>query len=118
MYGFGRGAWTPLVDVYGGDRHTVVVVELPGLDPGEARLDVTPNSLTVSGTRKSLSYPELSPLGMEIPSGQFERLVHLPARIDTQTVEAVLENGLLIITLHHLFPASVMIPVREPGKEE
>jgi HSP20 family protein len=118
MYGFGRGAWTPLVDVYGGERHTVVVVELPGVDPNETHLDVTPVTLTLSGTRKSLSYPELSPLGLEIQSGQFERVVHLPSRVDTDTVEAVLENGLLIVTLHHAFPAPVTIQVRESGKEE
>lgn len=118
MYGFGRGAWTPLVDVYGGERQTVVVLELPGVGKGEMHLDVTPVTLTLSGTRKSLSYPELSPLGLEIQSGQFERVVHLPSRIDTSKVEAVLENGLLIVTLHHAFPAPVSIPVREHGKEE
>ncbi len=118
MYGFGRGAWTPLVDVYGGERHTVVVVELPGIDKGELLIDVTPATLTLSGTRRSLSYPELSPLGLEIQSGQFERVVHLPSRVDTSKVEAVLENGLLIVTLNHAFPAPVSIPVRESGKEE
>jgi len=118
MYGFGRGAWTPLVDVYGGERCTVVVVELPGIEMDEIQLTVTPVALTLSGTRKSLSYPELSPLGLEIQSGQFERVIHLPSRVDTRTVEAVLKNGLLIVTLQHAFPAPVSIPVREYGKEE
>lgn len=118
MYGLGRGAWTPLVDVYGGEGHTVVVVELPGVDPDETHLEVTPGSLTLSGFRKSISYPDLFPLGMEIPSGHFEKVVQLPSRVDTTTVEAVLRNGLLIIKLNHVFPASVSIPVREPGREE
>jgi HSP20 family protein len=118
VYGIGKGVWTPLVDVYGGERQTVVVVELPGVDPDQTHLEVTPSTLTLSGVRKSLSYQGLSPLGMEIPSGQFERVVHLPSRVDTSTVEAVLENGLLIITLRHSIPASVSIPVRESGKAE
>ena len=118
MYGFGRGVWTPSVDVYGGGDQTVVVIELPGVSPDETRLDVTPTTITVSGTRKSISFHELSPLGLEIPSGQFERVIQLPSRVDTSSVEAVLENGLLMITLKHVFPSTVSIPVRDSGKAE
>ncbi len=118
MYGIGKGIWTPLVDVYEGECQTVVVVELPGVDPEQTHLEVTPSTLTLGGVRKSLSYQGFSPMGMEIPSGQFERVVHLPSRVDTGAVEAVLENGLLIVTLRHSRPAAVSIPVRESGKAE
>lgn len=118
MYGFGRGVWTPSVDVYSGENHTVVVIELPGVSSDETRLDVTPSTLKVGGTRKSISYNDLSPLGLEIPSGYFERVVQLPSRVDTSTVSALLENGLLIVTLQHAFPSTVSIPVRDSGKAE
>jgi HSP20 family protein len=94
--------WEPPVDVLETPEHVLIVVGLPGVDPGSVGAAIEADSLVVAGDR---SLPR--ELGgayihrMELPQGRFERRVLLPAgRYGNARSTNV--NGCLIVTLSKL----------------
>ena len=71
---------------------------LPGIDPGDVKIDLNGSTLTIAGERsQSRENAELS--RSEISYGRFERLLTLPSNIDTDRVEANFDNGMLDLAL-------------------
>ncbi len=76
-----------------------VVAELAGVDPASIVIDVAEHRLTISGERPRPAGPSRVFQQMEIDYGSFERHVPLPDPVDVDGVAAVLESGMLTITL-------------------
>lgn len=93
-----RVGFRPRVDVYRTEEPAAynVVVELPGVDPGEVSLSVSEGVLVVSGRRRR---PQRSYHHIEIDYGTFERRVVLGEAVDGGAANASYENGLLTIML-------------------
>jgi HSP20 family protein len=77
-----------------------VRMEVPGLEPQDLDIQVTANSLSISGERKSESRSESDgTIRSEFRYGQFQRVIPLPARIQNDKVDASYKNGILEISL-------------------
>lgn len=77
-----------------------VMLEVPGLEPGDFELEVIDDVLVVRGEKK-LSREETRGHYhiMERAYGQFERAIRLPAPVDDEGAKAQYRRGVLKITL-------------------
>ena len=84
-----------------GNRTTVEIrVDVPGIKPGELDIQLTGNTLTISGQRKE-EYEEKGRTlyRVERRSGSFSRSITLPSQVKEDHVDAQYHDGVLTITL-------------------
>lgn len=94
------------IDLYRNADHFVLTAELPGVDPGSVDVDVDGQMLTIRAERTPRSQDGVQWLARERAAGTFQRQLTLGRDIDTESISAHYENGVL----------SVMIPVAEKAK--
>ncbi len=96
----GEAMWTPPVNTYEDKDAFTLYIDLPGVDQKAVKLNLDNNTLTISGTRR-LEHEEERENYQRIESvyGNFSRAFTLPATVDTDKVEAHMENGVLTIRL-------------------
>jgi HSP20 family protein len=93
-----RLAW-PATNVFETKEAFLVKAEVPGLAEGDVSVSVEDDTLVIRGERKT-----------DVPAGYqvhlrerapvaFTRKLPLPARVDNQAVTAVLDRGVLTVTL-------------------
>jgi HSP20 family protein len=105
-YGF-TTTFGPAVDVYEKDGKFLVEVALPGLKKDDIDIEVSDNSLTVSGKAKEEKKDETSRYHYrEIRHAEFSRTVNFPADIDAEQVTASFDNGILKITVPSTKPVA------------
>lgn len=93
-------AMSPRVDISETDKDIKVRAEIPGIDPKDIQIEVTQDSLTLSGNvEKSLEEKQENYYRMERGYGHFSREFMLPAKIDADSVNAEAKNGVVAITL-------------------
>ena len=98
-----KPTWQPALNVYEDEGHVHLCLELAGLAREQIHVEVVERKLTVRGQRQV--HPPLSArqprsvLRIEIDSGPFERTVELPDFVNTDSVEAKLQDGFLWITI-------------------
>jgi HSP20 family protein len=109
--GFGAGEikmWTPSVEVFQQDNNLVVRAELPGMDPGDVRVEMTDGGLVIEGERRREHEERLEGgYRSEIEYGRFYRLIPLPEGANVDQAQARLNNGVL----------EVMIPMAEERRQ-
>ena len=72
--------------------------ELPGVKADDLDIQVTGNNLAISGERKIAAAEEDAKYHRrEREAGTFSRMIGLPGEVDTDKVEAKLENGILTV---------------------
>lgn len=90
----------PRVDISETDTEVKVRAEVPGIDPQEVVLEVTEDTLSLSGTvERSVEERQESYYRMERGIGRFAREFILPCKIDTSTARAETKNGIITVTL-------------------
>lgn len=97
----GNGAPSyPAVNIWEDAEAVHVSAELPGLDLNDLEIYVTGgNQLTLKGQRKR-SVPEKAVFHrQERGFGSFVRVLTLPFAVNSETVDAKLENGVLLVKL-------------------
>jgi len=77
----------------------VVRAEVPGLSEKDVELTATASSLTLRGERKVEPPQGYSTHRSERTGYRFARTFELPSKVDSERVEARLENGVLTVTL-------------------
>ena len=87
-------AWTPPVDIEEQDDAYVIEAELPGVKREDANIELVGNELTITGEieereRKGVLRRRTRRVG------RFEYRVMLPDQVDSERVEAKLDNGVL-----------------------
>lgn len=93
--------------------------ELPGLTLEDLDITTLGRQLTIRGERKDPGDPPETYRRRERPSGAFVRTLELPYEIDRDRVQAVLEDGVLEITLPKAAEAKPRrISVRGAGEEK
>ena len=94
------------VDLYrDGDKY-VLNADLPGIDPGSVDVDVDGQLLTIRAQRTAASPDGVKWLTQERPFGTYLRQFSLGDGVDSSSISAHYENGVL----------SVIIPVSEKAK--
>ena len=91
--------WTPALDLYQNNDNVVAVVELPGMRKDDIEISLHDGTLTVSGERKSESVEGEKAERTERVTGKFRRSITLPARVETDKVNATYKDGILTVTL-------------------
>ena len=86
--------------------HYVLNADLPGVDPGSVDVDVDGQVLTIRAERTPRTENGAKWLARERPTGSFLRQFNLGEGIDTASISANYENGVL----------SVVLPVSEKAK--
>ena len=93
----GYGAYPP-INVFEDHDGTVIIAELPGLDPAKIEIAGQGRTLTLRGERKRQE--GLSPSGYhrrERPFGEFSRSVQLADDLDMSKATANYESGVLTL---------------------
>ena len=95
-------AWEPPVDVFETERELWLVMALPGVAPGNLRIEVRDRELVIAGMRAlPVQLRRARIYRLEIPYGRFERRIELPpGRFEFGTQE--LTNGCLMLSLRKL----------------
>ena len=90
----------PLVNLTENKDKYFVRAELPGVKADELDLQVTGNKLAISGERKITAEDESAKYHRrEREAGTFSRMIGLPGEVDSDKVEAKLENGVLTVVV-------------------
>ena len=90
----------PPVDIYEDEHNVVLKIEVPGIDEKDIDVRIQSNTLTVQGERKiEKEEKEENYRRVERQYGSFTRTFILPQTVDTESVSANYEKGVLKITL-------------------
>jgi len=88
------------VDVYQSSSEIIVQTMVAGVRPEDLNVDITRDSVTISGSRKeSKTIKEDDYFTQELYWGSFARTISLPEEIDPDEAEATEKHGLLILKL-------------------
>lgn len=93
-------AWAPKMDVYEKPDSYTVMAELPGVNMRDLDVSMSDNTLTIKGERKSpedVSEEEYQ--RCEVYYGAFQRSIRFADAVKPDEVEAVLDNGVLMVRL-------------------
>jgi HSP20 family protein len=104
---YSRNAWVPSLDVRETEDNFVVMVDLPGLDPGDVEVTLEDGVLTVRGERQfERNTSEEQFHRLERSYGSFARSIRLPRVADIERVDASFDKGVL----------AIQVPKREEAK--
>jgi HSP20 family protein len=100
--------FSPNVDVYycGEPQRAIVKVDLAGIDLSEVGIEVSGRHLAIVGERQVQETEGRVYQQIEIPSGQFRRVIELQVEVDAESASASYEDGILRIEL----------PLRDPSE--
>jgi HSP20 family protein len=94
------GAFLPPVDIYEDEHKLRLKLEVPGVSQQDLDVQIENNTLTVRGERKlEQEEKEENFHRIERRYGSFSRSFTLPSTIDSASVKAAYENGVLRIDL-------------------
>lgn len=94
-----RRVVVPHYDIYSREGSYEVLTQLPGVSHEGLTVEVENQLLTVKGTAVMPSVEGLKPLHTEFSLPDYHAAFRIPAEVDTDKVEAVLENGVLSLKL-------------------
>ena len=88
------------VDVLETREEIVIMAEIPGLEPGDFEVSLSGSALTIEGKieEERAGERENSHLRERV-YGPFIRTINLPKQVQTDTVRASYENGVLTVTI-------------------
>jgi HSP20 family protein len=92
--------FAPAVDVYEDEHNVTLKIEVPGIDEKDIDVRVENNTLTVHGERKfEKEEKEENFRRVEQQYGSFTRSFTLPNTVDTDSIQANYDKGILKIQL-------------------
>ena len=95
--------WRPPTDVYETRDKLVVVVELAGMAEDDMTVTLFSDRLVIEGIRQQTAVTEMNACHqLGIKYGEFRSEVYVPFPVDTDSVKAEFQNGLLTVTLNKL----------------
>lgn len=90
----------PLLNVTEDKDNYYIRAELPGLKADDLTINVTANTFSISGERKtSVGNEKVQHHRRERETGTFNRIMTLPAEINAEKVEARCADGILTVAL-------------------
>ncbi|HNV12335.1 MAG TPA: Hsp20/alpha crystallin family protein [bacterium] len=93
-----------LLDVYQTDDKIIVKSTMAGVSPENLFISLNHDMLTIKGRRDyDHSLDDSDCLMQECYWGSFSRTVILPEEVDSKKIEAILENGVLTVSLERVY---------------
>lgn len=106
LFGSSASSWErvapgyPALNMWTNEESVILTAELPGVQKENLDIQVVGDTLKLSGERKVEDLPENVRIHRrERGCGKFTRAVQLPFEVDFNKIEALIENGILKITL-------------------
>ncbi len=91
---------SPSVDVIDQDDQVLIRAELPGIDKKDIDVTVTDETVSIKGTSSSEKEEEKGDYHRrEISQGSYERVVAIPANVDSSKAKATMRDGVLELSL-------------------
>lgn len=102
-----ESAWEPALDFSETEKEYLVRLEVPGFHRENLDVKFDAGLLTISGHRELQSEAKGEEyLWQERQAGRFARTLRLPAPVAGDKIEAAYENGMLVVHLPKLEPAT------------
>jgi HSP20 family protein len=95
----GTGRDNPPVNLWETDDAVQVELEIPGVNSDQIDISVAGGELSLHVERPEVEQENVTYHRRERPVGSFTRVLRLPADVDPGSVQADLNNGVLLITL-------------------
>ncbi len=93
-------ARVPAAELTETEEALLLKVELPGLEAKDVDIEVTENTVSIRGERKSETKSEENGMTRtEFYYGSFERMIPLPSRVQNTDVKAEYKDGILSLNL-------------------
>jgi len=94
------GRWIPAMDLVEEGDHYVLRADLPGLNEDDVKVELEDNVLTISGERRSEHEDKKEGYyRIERASGSFSRSLTLPEGVDSDSVHANFDKGVLEVSI-------------------
>jgi HSP20 family protein len=97
-----KGGWVPASELRDDGEHLTLRLSLPEIEAKDLDIQVTKDSISISGERQVEQHKEESEKGYywsEMSYGKFRRVFALPVPIEHEQVKAEYTNGILTLTL-------------------
>ncbi|MEH2309734.1 Hsp20/alpha crystallin family protein [Nostoc sp.] len=92
--------FSPAAELEETDDAIRLKLEVPGLEPKDINVEATPESISITGERKTETKSEENGITRsEFRYGKFQRVISLPSQIQNDKVQAEYKNGILHLTL-------------------
>ena len=115
--GSGERMWSMPLDAYRKDDMFLVQLDVPGIAPDSVELTVDNHVLTVKATRHAPTMQEgVQPVIAERPWGEFTRQILLGDNLDTNSIHAEYDAGVLTVSLpvaEHAKPRKSDVSVKD-----
>src|SRR5205807_2217735 len=96
----GATIWAPAVEVSQKDNQYVIRAELPGLKPGEVKVEIADDAVVLEGEKRCEREEDQGGIHRtEIRYGRFFRSIPLPEGVNAEQARARFENGVLEIDI-------------------
>ncbi len=96
--------FAPAVDIYETEEEVMVIVDMPGVSPDDLELSLEDCVLNIHGTNSLEDQPGRIILE-EYENGHYLRRFNVAENIDQDKIKAVLNDGVLTVTLPKAVPA-------------
>ena len=100
-------AWIPPMSVWESEKEILIRLDLPGVSRDQVQVTSRDNVLTVSGTRRDSSDPQFRPRTRGCPTGQFRRVMFVPAGLRSTEPSAEIKAGVLELRIKKEAPETV-----------
>ena len=96
----GASTWLPAVDILENANDYVLKFELPGVEKNDVKITLQNDVLTLRGEKRQENEKKGDNFHrMERSFGVFQRSFTLASSVNSETIEATYDNGILTITL-------------------
>jgi len=103
-----------LIDVYQTPQEIIIKSTVAGINPEDLKISLHNDLLTIKGKRsEDNNIKEEDYFYKECYFGSFSRSIILPAEVNNQRVDAILENGVLTVTLHKINTKHIEVKSKE-----
>jgi len=115
MFSLSERKWQPQMDIYETPDEIIILAEIAGVKKENLEIEINSKAVRIFGVRAEPPRMECATFRLaEIQYGHFERVLFLPAPIDTDKVSASHLNGFLQIRLTKLAEnVTHKIPIQE-----
>jgi HSP20 family protein len=93
-------AWVPACDIFEDTDGVKLVMEVPGVNPDDVKIQLENNMLTIRGEKRQVAEEKADRVHRyERSYGSFERTFSLPSTVDADRIEADISDGVLTVML-------------------
>jgi HSP20 family protein len=93
-------AWMPPCDIFENEDTLKIVMEIPGVQANDVKISLENSQLSIRGEKRQEAEESSERVHRyERSYGSFERVFTLPTTIDAESIQANVEDGVLILRL-------------------